>query len=103
MLRVVVLPQRLLRVRGTDGGGCSTLRVSRWKEGSCHTWCNALPCCCCAALLQAEYQADKLRAFPHVHSPARLIRALVRPSGKAAAAAAALPAADGKENATATA
>lgn len=60
---------------------------------------------------QAEYQAEKLRVFPHINSPARLIRELVRPAAApAAAAAAASPggkaqqggaaaAAGGKENA----
>lgn len=60
---------------------------------------------------QAEYQAEKLRVFPHINSPARLIRELVRPAAApAVAAAAASPggkaqqgataaAADGKENA----
>lgn len=65
-------------------------------------------------LLQAEFLSEQLAAFPHVHSPARLIRELVRPAGggkpaaaaapdsKPAAAAAAEPA-GGKENAAAPA
>lgn len=50
-----------------------------------------LPACAsCVPLLppQAEYHAEKFRVFPHVDSPARLIRELVRPAalgGKAAA------------------
>ena len=62
--------------------------------------------------VQAEYHAEKFRVFPHVNSPAHLIRQLVRPqaAGKpapaAAAAAAASPqaaAAADKENAAAAA
>lgn len=55
-----------------------------------------------ATPLQAEYHADKFRAFPHVNSPARLIRELVRAPGPAPASKAAQQqpdAADGKENA----
>ena len=31
-------------------------------------------------MFQAEYHRDKFRNFPHVESPARLIREIVRPS-----------------------
>jgi hypothetical protein len=75
---------------------------------------HAKRCTCCLPLLQAEFLSEHLAAFPHVHSPARLIRELVRPAGgskpaaaaapdsKPAAAAAAEPA-GGKENAAAPA
>ena len=50
-----------------------------------------------AGVLQAEYHADKFRTFPHVDSPQRLIRELIRapraaaaPAAEAAAPAAAL-------------
>lgn len=53
---------------------------------------------------QAEYHAEKFRAFPHVNSPARLIRELVRVPEPAAGSKAGppqqqQPAAGGKENA----
>ncbi|KAL4439014.1 hypothetical protein ABPG77_006951 [Micractinium sp. CCAP 211/92] len=56
-----------------------------------------------AAAVQAEYHAEKFRAFPHVNSPARLIRELVRAPGPAPGSKAPRQqqqdAADGKENA----
>ncbi|KAI3432571.1 hypothetical protein D9Q98_004120 [Chlorella vulgaris] len=61
-----------------------------------------------AQAVQAEYHAEKFRPFPHVNSPARLIRELVRPGGsKAPLLAAVQPAAaaaaetEDKENAAA--
>lgn len=72
-----------------------------------------LTCRPCPARLQAEYRAEKLSAFPHVDSPARLIRELVRPAPAAAARGGAAAggkaqqtppgaaAAEGKENAAA--
>ncbi|KAL4452643.1 hypothetical protein ABPG75_008305 [Micractinium tetrahymenae] len=56
-----------------------------------------------AAAVQAEYHAEKFRAFPHINSPARLIRELVRAPGPAPGSKAPQQqrqeAADGKENA----
>lgn len=57
----------------------------------------------CPLPVQAEYHAEKFRAFPHVNSPARLIRELVRAPGPAPGSKAPRQqqqdAADGKENA----
>lgn len=70
---------------------------------SSHTLLTHLPSCPPASTTppptQAEYHAEKVRAFPHVNSPARLIRALVRPAAQAAQA----PAAPGSAKAAAQA
>ena len=39
--------------------------------------------------LQADYHAEKFRAFPHVDSPARLIKEIVKPPPKRSGGAAA--------------
>lgn len=40
-----------------------------------------------AGEMQARYHAQRFQTFPHVNSPAHLIKALVRPAAAAAAAA----------------